>query len=182
MNALILITGGCRSGKSAFAQKLAENISGERIFIATSPSLDAEMAERIRRHQQERLNRGWQTVEELCDPAREIATARSGTTIVLDCLTLWINNLVFAAENSGAGLTEDDMTRHADELAQVGCNHTGTVIMVTNEVGLGIVPDNKLARHYRDLVGRCNQTIAAHADQVFLVSCGIPLQLKKNKD
>jgi adenosylcobinamide kinase/adenosylcobinamide-phosphate guanylyltransferase len=181
MNSLILITGGCRSGKSAFAQQLAENIPGERIFIATSPSLDAEMAGRIRRHQQDRVDKGWQTVEETCEPGLKIAVAPAASTILLDCLTLWINNLLFVAENTGAEFTEDDIARQADELARTSRNHVGTVIMVTNEVGLGIVPENKLARKYRDLVGRCNQTIAARADQVYLVSCGIPLQLKGQK-
>ncbi len=178
MAPLVLITGGCRSGKSGFAQQLAENIPGERVFIATCPCLDEEMALRITRHQQDRRNKGWQTVEEPMVPVDVINAAEPGTTVLLDCLTLWISNLLFAAEKEGRELTEDLMTQEASRLATAACTHEGTVLMVTNEVGLGIVPENRLARQYRDLVGRCNQTLAAAADQVYLVSCGIPLQLK----
>jgi len=178
MAPLILITGGCRSGKSGFGQQLAEGIPGERLFIATCPSLDEEMAGRISRHQQDRKNKGWQTVEEPLVAADVINAAAPGMTILLDCLTLWISNLLFAAENEGRELTEDLMTVEASRLAAAARNHEGTVLMVTNEVGLGIVPENALARRYRDLVGRSNQILASTADQVYLVSCGIPLQLK----
>lgn len=148
------------------------------MFIATSPNLDEEMAARIRRHQQDREDNGWQTVEEAYEPAGVISTAAPGTTILLDCLTLWVNNLLFATEKVDRDLSEDDMVGRGNELVVAARKHAGTVIMVTNEVGLGIVPENPLARKYRDLVGRCNQTVAAGADQVFLVSCGLPLQLK----
>ncbi len=180
MAPLILITGGCRSGKSGFGQRLAENIPGRRLFIATCPCLDEEMAARISRHQQDRKDKGWLTVEEPLAPMDAVNGAKPGTTILLDCLTLWISNLLFAAENIGRELTEERITQHALQLATVARNHEGTVLMVTNEVGLGIVPENAVARRYRDLVGRCNQTLAAAADQVYLVSCGIPLQLKRS--
>ncbi len=133
---------------------------------------------RIYRHQQARENKGWKTVEEPYAPADLIATTAAGTTILLDCLTLWISNLLFAAEKSGEKLTEERMARLSQELVTAAGRHDGCVLLVTNEVGLGIVPENPLARTYRDLVGRCNQRIAAGADQVYLVSCGLPLQLK----
>ena len=178
MASVVLITGGCRSGKSDFAQQLAEEIPGKRLFIATCPCADEEMELRIKNHQQARVNKGWQSVEEPYAPAEIIAEAAAGTTILLDCLTLWISNLLFAAEKSGVELSEERVALLAEELVIAAGRHDGSVLMVTNEVGLGIVPENPLARTYRDLVGRCNQHIAAGADQVYLVSCGLPLQLK----
>ena len=177
-NSLILVTGGSRSGKSAFAQQYAERSTGPRLFIATCPCTDKEMADRIRLHQQARTDKGWLTVEEQMQPAAAINNAGDGTCILLDCLTLWINNLLFKSREQGKLLTEEEMISLADRLADAAKNHRGTVIMVTGEVGQGIVPENALARRYRDLVGRCNQCVARRADHVFLVSCGIALRLK----
>ncbi len=177
-NPLILVTGGCRSGKSEFARQLAEQIPGPRLFIATSPCSDSEMAERIQLHKEARLQAGWQTIEEQLHPAMVINKAESGATIIVDCLTLWINNLLFDAENQGLQLTEQDIVSRVRILAEASAHHSGSVFMVSGEVGQGIVPEHELARRYRDLVGRCNQCMAAAADQVFLVSCGIGLQLK----
>ena len=178
MAQLILISGGSRSGKSAFAQQLAENKKGSRLFVATCPYTDPEMAERIRRHRQDRQGRGWQSIEEPLQLVSCLADNPLQATVLIDCLTLWVNNLIFAAEQEQQTITEDQVEGLAEQLGRTARRHQGTVIMVTNEVGLGIVPDNALARLYRDLVGRCNQVIARAADQVFLVSCGIPLQLK----
>jgi adenosylcobinamide kinase/adenosylcobinamide-phosphate guanylyltransferase len=177
-NSLVLITGGCRSGKSDFAQQLAEATPGPRLFIATCPCLDAEMEQRIRQHQLARQNRGWQSVEEEIRPGRIIAGARAGTTILLDCLTLWIANLLHAAEQEKRSLTEAVLIPLCEDLASTALNHDGLVIMVSGEVGLGIVPEHPQARIYRDLAGRCNRIMAAHASQVFFMSCGLPLQLK----
>ncbi len=173
-----LITGGSRSGKSAFAQQQAEQINAPRLFIATCPRIDPEMDERIHRHQQDREGLGWQTAEVPLCLAEELERTPAGTTVLIDCLTLWINNLMYEAEQKEQEISEDQIAALAEELARAARKHQGRVIMVTNEVGLGIVPDNPLVRHYRDLVGRCNQVIAACVDQVFLVSCGIPLQIK----
>jgi adenosylcobinamide kinase/adenosylcobinamide-phosphate guanylyltransferase len=178
MAKLILITGGSRSGKSAFAQQMAEDISGDRLFIATCPHTDPEMDERIRRHVKDRQGRGWQSVEEPLHPEQVFTRCASGTTVLLDCLTLWVNNVMYDHEKSNKKIDDDVMATLAEELAKAALTSSGTVIMVTGEVGLGIVPDNPLARRYRDLVGRCNQVIARCADRVYLVSCGIPIQIK----
>ena len=175
---ITLITGGSRSGKSAFAQQQAEQINTPRLFIATCPRIDPEMDERIHRHQQDREGLGWQTAEVPLRLAEELERTPAGTTVLIDCLTLWINNLMYEAEQNEQEISEDQMSALAEELARAARNHQGRVFIVTNEVGLGIVPDNPLVRHYRDLVGRCNQVIAAFADHVFLVSCGISLQIK----
>ncbi len=175
---ITLITGGSRSGKSAFAQQQAEQINTPRLFIATCPRIDPEMDERIHRHQQDREGLGWQTAEVPLRLAEELERTPAGTTVLIDCLTLWINNLMYEAEQQEQEVSEDQMSTLAEELARAARNHQGQVFIVTNEVGLGIVPDNPLVRRYRDLVGRCNQVIAAFADHVFLVSCGISLQIK----
>lgn len=178
MAPVILITGGSRSGKSAFGQQMAEQIEGPRLFVATCPHTDPEMDERIRRHCRDRQGRGWQSVEESLLLVEQLGSCRPGTTVLIDCLTLWINNLMYEAGEQQQKINEDQVAVQAEKLVLAAGVHQGTVIMVTNEVGLGIVPDNPMARLYRDLVGRCNQVVARAADQVFLVSCGIPLQIK----
>ncbi len=178
MGNITLISGGCRCGKSGFAQQMAEQIKGARLFIATNPCFDQEMSERITFHRRARENKGWQTVEEGFRPERVIVETDEKTTILLDCLTLWISNLLLDSEEKKEVLGEDNIVVFAEQLLAACKEHHGSVIMVTNEVGLGIVPDNPLARKYRDLVGRCNQVIAGGADRVFLVSCGVPVQIK----
>ncbi len=181
MGTLILVTGGSRSGKSDFAQQRAEEIPGSRLFIATCPSTDMsdkEMDARIHRHQKDRQGKGWQTIEEPLQVAQRLSDCEPNSTILIDCLTLWINNLMYAAEMNGQQVNEEQIKEQAKLLARAANRHRGTVIMVTNEVGLGIVPDNPVARLYRDLVGRCNQVMGRAADQVFLVTCGIPQQIK----
>ena len=175
---LTLITGGSRSGKSAFAQQQAEQINAPRLFIATCPRIDPEMDERISRHQQDREGLGWQAAEIPVLLAEELRRIPAGTTVLIDCLTLWISNLMYEAEQEGREISEDRISVLAEELALAARDHQGRVFMVTNEVGLGIVPDNPVSRRYRDLVGRCNQVIASFAEEVFLVSCGIPVRIK----
>lgn len=181
MAKLVLITGGARSGKSSYALNLAETFGSERLFIATCPSIDAEMAERVRRHKVERQGRGWATVE--CE--MELATvfgqqARAFQVVLLDCITLWVNNVLYSHDHSGINVNDHLIGQLCEEWLDTTINYPGTVICVTNEVGLGIVPDNALARKYRDLVGTCNQIIGGRADEVIFVSCGIPLHLKKS--
>ncbi len=179
MGYLILVTGGSRSGKSDYARLLAEALPGPRVFVATCPVVDDETAERIRRHRLERAESLWDTVEEPLHPAVTIRESTRYNVLLIDCLTLWINNILYHALQSGTNINEDDISARAAELVHACAETQGTIIIVTNEVGCGIVPEDKITRLYRDLVGRCNRLIARHADEVTLVSCGIPLHLKR---
>ncbi|TSA48719.1 MAG: bifunctional adenosylcobinamide kinase/adenosylcobinamide-phosphate guanylyltransferase [Deltaproteobacteria bacterium] len=178
MAEIILITGGSRSGKSAFAQKTAEALPGPRAYIATSPVIDPEMEERIRKHREARRGKGWETIEETIDLAGVIRRSVTCRVLLVDCLTLWINNLLYEAEKRGDIFTEEAAVGRCRELIDACGAFGGTVIFVTNEVGMGIVPDNETTRRFRDIAGRCNQEIAAAADTVTLVVSGIPLSLK----
>jgi len=175
---LVLVTGGARSGKSDYAQARAEVIDGNHYFLATCPVIDSEMDERIERHKADRDGEIWQTIEEELDLVRIIKTLKPKSICLIDCLTLWINNLLYHAEKSSYAFNENSMKEKAEKLIIQARKHHGTIIFVSNEVGMGIVPDNADARLYRDLVGRTNRIIAAAADEVILVSCGLPLFLK----
>ncbi|MCY2992629.1 MAG: bifunctional adenosylcobinamide kinase/adenosylcobinamide-phosphate guanylyltransferase [Planctomycetota bacterium] len=175
---MVLVTGGCRSGKSAYAQRLAESLPSPRLFVATCPVTDEEMRLRIEMHQQSRLGRGWETVEEQVELITVFRRYGEYEVVLVDCLTLWVNNLMYYAEQAGRPSRERNTAETCRELLAAARQRRGTVIFVTNEVGLGVVPDNAMARRYRDLVGRVNQTIAAEADTVTLLTCGIPWHLK----
>ncbi|MFW8601148.1 bifunctional adenosylcobinamide kinase/adenosylcobinamide-phosphate guanylyltransferase [Desulfobacterota bacterium M19] len=175
MNRIVLITGGARSGKSAFAQDYAEAQTGDRLYIATSPpGLDAEMGGRISRHQEERRGRGWQTVEEEVDTAAVIKQAAARAVILLDCLTMWVSNLQWR----GMAVDEAGISAHCAKLITVCQRREGVVVLVSGEVGCGIVPEKAAVRMYRDMLGRCNQLLGAAAHEVYFVSCGIPLRIK----
>lgn len=164
-----LILGGARSGKSRHAQSLAEAFDGDLIFIATGEANDDEMAKRIDRHRADRGPR-WDTIEAplaLGDAIR--AHAAPDRLLLIDCLTLWVSNLMHAGRDIG------DAT---DDLIAAMGYALGPVIFVSNEVGLGIVPDNALARRFRDEAGRVNQAVAAAASEVSFVAAGLPLRLK----
>ncbi len=183
MSRVHLITGGSRSGKSGYAQRLAESLPGLRAFIATCPVVDEEMRQRILKHQLARAAGTWQTIEEPLDLARVIAARTDIPVLLVDCLTLWINNLMYAAEQAHQPpVGEEQVAARTREILAACAQRGGTILFVTNEVGMGIVPENALARRYRDLVGRCNQTLAAGANAVTLVTCGIPLHLKGSPD
>ncbi|NPU85151.1 MAG: bifunctional adenosylcobinamide kinase/adenosylcobinamide-phosphate guanylyltransferase [Syntrophaceae bacterium] len=195
MAEIVLVTGGSRSGKSRYAQELAESIAGKRTFVATCPVVDEEMAERIRRHQRAR-GTGWITLEEAVDLPGALRRAAGSGVVLVDCLTLWVNNLLYeetlrsdraegtAAVNAPAGpagssgLSEDEMEARCREVLRACADLPGTVIFVTNEVGMGIVPDNALSRRFRDLAGRCNQVVARGADRVVLMVSGIAAMIK----
>ena len=182
MARIVLITGGCRSGKSAHAQGQAESLAGPRLYVATCPVTDDEMRARIARHQEERRGRGWESVEQPVALAEAIRNAGDAAVVLVDCLTLWINNVMYEAEEQGKEIGEDDVEGLCREVLAACRRREGTIFFVTNEVGMGIVPDNAVSRRYRDLVGRCNQMMAEGADEVTLVACGIPMTLKGEDD
>lgn len=175
---LILVTGGCRSGKSRYAQTLAESQSDKRYYIASCPVVDDEMKERIDIHQQERKDKGWQTIEEELHIANTIKKCEEGGVILIDCLTLWINNLMYQSEKDDVVLKESNIVTRSLNIIATSKDYNGTVIAVTNEVGLGIVPDNKLSRQFRDFSGRCNCTFAEQADEVVFMVSGIANKIK----
>lgn len=172
MSKKILITGGCRSGKSRHALTLAREIFGDKLYVATAEALDSEMSTRIAKHRQER-GQGWETHEEPKDVIKVFRQLenRSGILIV-DCLTLWLSNLLIAENQPEYILKEAD--RLMDQSERMKCQ----LIFVTNEVGAGIVPDNKLARDYRDIVGAVNQIVAQRCDEVVHMVSGIPVKIK----
>jgi adenosylcobinamide kinase/adenosylcobinamide-phosphate guanylyltransferase len=159
---------------------VCEKISEKRLFIATCPTIDSEMNERVIRHREERKGRGWQTKE--CplqlETVFEDETA-DFEVVLLDCVTLWVNNVLFSVGNDHDGLDDHLIKEKTIAWLSAAEKVKGTVVCVTNEVGLGIVPDNPLARIYRVLVGTVNHTFCKMADEVILVSCGVPLYLKK---
>ncbi|MDX5592650.1 bifunctional adenosylcobinamide kinase/adenosylcobinamide-phosphate guanylyltransferase [Pseudovibrio sp. SPO723] len=165
----LLVTGGARSGKSSFAESLIERSGLSKVYIATGQAFDAEMRQRIERHQRDRGD-GWTTIEEpiaLSDVL--LREARPDRAVLVDCLTLWLSNLML----------EDRDT--SDAAAQLGASLgflRGPVVFVTNEVGQGIVPENPLARRFRDEAGRLNQHMASLCDRVVLVAAGQPVQIK----
>ena len=171
-NPKILVLGGCRSGKSGHALQLAENLGETRIFVATCVPRDAEMQQRVDRHQQER-DASWTTLEVATELADAIRTHSHSTEVMLvDCLTLWLSNLLMETAE-GNRIRE----RIAD-LADAVQSAPNPVILVSNEVGAGIVPENRLARKYRDLAGWTNQAMAAACDRVVWTVAGIPVTIK----
>jgi adenosylcobinamide kinase / adenosylcobinamide-phosphate guanylyltransferase len=165
----LLVLGGARSGKSRYAQKLAESSGASPVLIATARAHDAEMMARIARHAAER-GPDWTLVEEPIALAAALdREARESRIIVVDCATLWLSNLL---------LSEADPAAAIDELARSVAGLAGPAIFVSNEVGLGIVPENALARAFRDAQGQLNQALGHACDAVVLVSAGLALQLK----
>ncbi len=174
MNKITLILGGARSGKSSYALRLAKKYK-KVAFIATCLGLDKEMQERIRLHKESRPKH-WKTFEEPRDLARLIGKLGNGfDCILIDCLTLLVSNLILS-KNS-----QEQILEKIEELLAVLSKKKAKVIMVSNEVGLGLVPVNKLGRDFRDIAGRVNQMVARNADKVFFIVAGIPLKIKGEK-
>lgn len=167
----ILVTGGARSGKSDYALRLASR-GRRRAFIATARAGDAHMAERISAHKRRR-GRAFRTIEEPLNVGGAFeALSGKADVVVIDCLTIWLSNLVMEGKSDKAVLAK------ARELAREVKRFPGMVILVTNEVGMGIVPDNELGRRFRDLAGSTNQILAKSCDMVVLMSCGIAQVIK----
>lgn len=171
--ARLFVLGGARSGKSRHAQGWADEQAAahdlQRVYIATAQAFDDEMAERIALHRQDR-GRGWTTIEAPLDlPSAMAENARPGRVLLVDCLTLWLSNLVLA---------ERPVDAAADALLAALAASAAPIAVVSNEVGLGIVPDNALARRFRDGQGRLNQRVAAACDRVLFLAAGLPLVLK----
>lgn len=165
----LFVLGGARSGKSRYAQARAEALDGRHIYIATAEAHDDEMLGRIARHREERDGR-WRTVEAALDlPAAIDALSEPDSVVLVDCLTLWVTNLILA---------ERDIATATEELCDAIQRFEGRLILVANEVGFGIVPDNALARRFRDEAGRTNQMVAAAANEVQIIFAGLPLRLK----
>ncbi|MFP4164114.1 MAG: bifunctional adenosylcobinamide kinase/adenosylcobinamide-phosphate guanylyltransferase [Chitinispirillaceae bacterium] len=177
MGSVTLVTGGVRSGKSAWAIKRGEAVRADRrIFIATARALDEEMRERVRSHRQERGGR-WDTVEAECDLANVVDSLPDGTVAVIDCCTVWLGNVWHLHGNSNENL-EKHVKVLCDALDRWKRCGTGEIIIVSNEVGWGIVPLEPEVRRYRDWAGRLNQRIAALAQKVYLSVAGIPVKIK----
>ncbi|MFH1485505.1 MAG: bifunctional adenosylcobinamide kinase/adenosylcobinamide-phosphate guanylyltransferase [Chloroflexota bacterium] len=175
---LILITGGARSGKSAFAQQLAQAKGKRVLFVATAEAKDEEMAERIRRHRADRP-KGWDTREEPLDVAKTIEEIDEHDVALVDCLALWVSNLFLRqAEGTMEAVAEASILDAARGLVESYENGKATLILVSNEVGMGVVPSNSLGRHFRDVLGRVNQLVASRADRVYLIIAGLALELK----
>jgi adenosylcobinamide kinase / adenosylcobinamide-phosphate guanylyltransferase len=175
MSNTTLIIGGCRSGKSSYALCLGEKTTGQRkLFVATCQPHDDEMKDRVERHQQER-GEHWKTVEAPVEIVDVIERSGLDADIILiDCLTLWVSNLMMTYDSN------DDVIERISRLSDAILSPPCPIILVTNEVGTGIVPENPLARRFRDLTGWCNQSIASRCTDVVWMVAGIPNSIKSS--
>jgi adenosylcobinamide kinase/adenosylcobinamide-phosphate guanylyltransferase len=169
MRRVMLVLGGARSGKSAYAERLVAKSGLDAVYVATAEARDSEMERRIQEHRARRDPR-WRTIESP-DRLEDVLRAETGEgrAVLVDCLTLWLTNLMLA---------EADIEARAEALIAAARESAGLAVFVSNEVGLGLVPDNPLGRRFRDAQGRLNQSIAAIADDVVFMAAGQPLALK----
>jgi adenosylcobinamide kinase/adenosylcobinamide-phosphate guanylyltransferase len=170
MARVVFITGGARSGKSSFALKEASKIKGKKAFIATLQPLDEEMKARVQRHKAERSTE-WNTFEEPLDLKKLLGQLNDYSVVLIDCLTLWLSNLMLKGR---------DIDLEIEELISAlnSKRENLWVFVVSNEVGMGIVPENKMARQFRDVAGMLNQKMAQIADEVYFLVSGMPLKIK----
>lgn len=183
---IILCSGGARSGKSEFAERLALATAGRKAYVATGQAFDEEMIDRIKKHQERRgeiwnnfevplhLTKEWQNISQTAD------------VILIDCLTMFTTNHMMAhgsiqGQQDANQLEASVLTELETLLASIKSCEDKTVIFVTNEIGLGIVPDNKLARYFRDIAGRVNRTVAAAADKLYVTISGVTIELKSQE-
>lgn len=170
---LIMVTGGARSGKSYFAEQWAKNAAGQVYFIATLVPQDQEMVERVQHHRQRRPP-SWITVEEALEPEEVIRRYDTpGGVFLLDCLTLLVTNWLLKQETYHTR----DILQRVEKLAETARGAAADVLVVTNEVGGGIVPQDSLSRDYRDILGQANQIMASFAHEVYVMMSGIPIEL-----
>jgi len=177
---LILVLGGARSGKSELAEKLASQLGGPVTYIATATVEDPEMAERVKLHQKRRPA-SWQTVEEPIKILEVLESGKPGEVFLLDCATLWLTNLLLEDDNLCYDSTTVEKQDYIMELVKAAAetvNQGHHLIIVSSEIGLGLVPENPLSRAFRDLTGKVNQLLAAKADLVYFAIAGLPLEIK----
>lgn len=168
MAEIILVTGGARSGKSALAERLAQSCGNKVIYIATSEPFDDEMQSRIDRHRARR-DAGWRTVDAPLELPDMLVQTDGDAPRLVDCLTMWLNNLIYHNR---------DVADEVDRLIKVISEQQADLVMVTNEIGSGLVPQTAEARKFRDLAGELNQMVAQAASQVYLSVSGIPVKIK----
>jgi adenosylcobinamide kinase/adenosylcobinamide-phosphate guanylyltransferase len=168
---IIFITGGARSGKSTYTLEDASRLTGKKAYIATAEALDEEMRDRIENHKKQR-GKDWDTYEEPLRIAEVIQEIEGKyTAIVIDCLTLWLSNIM----QSGLNISQE-IAKLIETLRIT--HHTSHIYLVSNEVGMGIVPENDMARKFRDMAGILNQKVAEISDEVYLLVAGIPIKIK----
>ncbi len=186
MGKCILITGGARSGKSSFSEELAKSYGSKILYIATAVAFDGEMKDRIRKHQEVRP-KNWTTIESYKDVSKIIESyGDKYNCILLDCITVMLTNLMMEYFNydmeylgtKDYNKVEVFLKSQIDEMIDAIADANVDTILVTNELGWGIVPENPVARAFRDIAGRMNQIIGRRADQVYLTVCGIPMKIK----
>lgn len=165
---LALVLGGASSGKSAFAEALVTGQGRPRVYVATAEAWDVEMQAKIARHREAR-GPGWRTIEAPRDLVGALRDVRPAETVLIDCATLWLSNLLLA---------QADLAEEEERLLDALRTCPAPIVVVSNEVGFGIVPDTPLGRRFRDAQGRLNQRLAASADMVVFVAAGLPLVLK----
>lgn len=182
MGKLILVTGGARSGKSTFAENLINASYEDVLYIATAIPYDEEMVERIKKHREQRPSK-WGTYEGYKELG-QVLKDNTSEAVLLDCITIMVTNLMFDymgeedINNCNAELMEEYILEQINQLVDGTKAFAGTTVLVTNEVGSGLVPESKLSRVFRDMAGRVNQKIAGRADEVYLVVSGIPVKIK----